>query len=983
MKTSVIILILAILLLVGVFLGLDPLDLRSDVTREGGGIEVQDDLIPDDGARLTGTSVALRANQDPRWIEGDPVGVLALDRGTASVRGTVLGESQPLGGAAVRVALEPRGERYVVRTKRDGTYEIRGLAAGSFDLHVTAKDYVGVTKTTPVVPEASEHVVEVIDLDARTPSQNAIAVRVTDDTGRPIPGANVLATSMLWGVHMAVGPEIAGVRDVREGRTQTDERGQAALRGLPAETYDVVVMAKGFETMAQAAVAVSHDRTTNLVFRMKPGVAITGVVLDPDGRPLEAAYVSGLHMPSFANAATVRTAADGSFELDGLRRGSYMVFAFHEQHGEVMANPVPSPSGGNRLTLTGSGVLEVIAKRPNGEPVEVFGVRPYRTEPFGYTYSVVYPSAAEGGRCRIDVGPGTYQLSVQTPDGDHVAGPATTVVVGETATVEVVLPISRSVSGVVVDEDGRHVVGAEVYVRHGGFPSGPVREHYARTDDEGAFDVRGLGEEDTKLRIRHPEYAETSIDATPSPPGQGADLTVRLTRGASVSGTVASADGSPVVDEQVNMFPGFNFFEARSTRTDASGRYRFEGVAAGTYTVSTGPLEANSRGVSRSNVVVGSSGDVSVDFDIGGSDATGVLQGRVVMAGRPVADATVTLVDERGFDHLVSVHTDEQGRFRGEGLVPGSVTVQVQTPAGFTITRRTRLSEEGTAEDVLVEFGAASLRGRLLNESGAPVSGAWVQIELVEDESEMPWSRVKAQTTTGQDGTFSAGGLEPGTYQVRISGTSHAGLLSDPIQIAEGAALDAGTYRVGAGRSIQGRVVDDEGRPVEDATISLVDAQGRPVFLFSMTSTGSDGRYQVGGLEPGTYTIGFEALGYAPSEQQVTVLDEGATADGRLSRGGGLDIQVENAAGEGLGGVRLTLLDARGVPVTRTLSLVNLSAGGLGITDGAGRASMPDLAPGRYTLRAAREGYSAPDASPSVVIVSGGTATVSLTMRQM
>ncbi|MFV1959887.1 MAG: collagen binding domain-containing protein, partial [Planctomycetota bacterium] len=513
-----------------------------------------------------------------------------------------------------------------------------------------------------------------------------------------------------------------------------------------------------------------------------------------------------------------------------------------------------------------------------------------------------------------------------------------------------------------------------------------VRELCVRTDADGAFLLPGLPAEKVKLHVRHADYAPAIVEVEAAEGGEGPEITVRLSRGATPRGRVLRGEAMPVGGEEVNVFRGMNFFEACSTVTDEEGRYRFDGLAPGAYTVTTGPLENQSRGVSKSGVVVPESGEVTVDLDLGGGpgEAVGVVEGLVRLGGKPVEGATVTAVDRRGFENQVAVTTDAAGRFRAEGLQPGPVTLHVATGEGSATTTRTTIpdgEDEEPRRTVEIAFGTSSLNGRLLKQDGTPVSGAWIQIERVDEDPAFAWARVKAQTTSGQDGSFRAAGLAPGTYQVRVSGGGYAGFLSEPFEIREGAAVDLGTWRLAAGLTLQGRVVDDEGTPIEDATISLRDAAGRPVFLFSLVTTGSDGRYQVTGLEAGRYVVGFEAKGYAPASRTIELGPDGGAADGTLSRGGAVDVGVEDLAGRPLAGARIVLRDGAGSPVRRTLSLVNLFEGGLDRTDEQGRLHVPDLAPGTYTVFASRDGFEATGEPPHVQVRPGTATKVRLTLR--
>jgi hypothetical protein len=87
---------------------------------------------------------------------------------------------------------------------------------------------------------------------------------VTDNTGAPVPGVAVTATS----------PNLQGVQS-----TTTDTKGEFRFLSVPPGTYAVKVDLSGFKTVNQTGVVVGLDRTVTLGFKMEvAGVAETVTV---------------------------------------------------------------------------------------------------------------------------------------------------------------------------------------------------------------------------------------------------------------------------------------------------------------------------------------------------------------------------------------------------------------------------------------------------------------------------------------------------------------------------------------------------------------------------------------------------------------------------------------------------------------------------------------------------------------------------------
>ena len=73
-------------------------------------------------------------------------------------------------------------------------------------------------------------------------------------------------------------------------------------------------------------------------------------------------------------------------------------------------------------------------------------------------------------------------------------------------------------------------------------------------------------------------------------------------------------------------------------------------------------------------------------------------------------------------------------------------------------------------------------------------------------------------------------------------------------------------------RTLSGRVTDPGGGPVAQATVRLVE-------LKRAATTDDDGKYSITQIPPGTYTVSFRVIGYAPLVRRVTVGNADLTVD--------------------------------------------------------------------------------------------------------
>jgi uncharacterized surface anchored protein len=280
-------------------------------------------------------------------------------------------------------------------------------------------------------------------------------------------------------------------------------------------------------------------------------------------------------------------------------------------------------------------------------------------------------------------------------------------------------------------------------------------------------------------------------------------------------------------------------------------------------------------------------------------------------------------------------------------------------------------------------FGSAGVRALLLGPDGkTPVTGAWVFVEALEkkDGADM-WESVKAQLNSDEHGVVSATGLEPGTYRLRVAGSGYAARLSDPFALGAGESKDIGSVRLASGGGITGRVTDEAGAPVEGVGVSVKNAAGENVFLFNFASTGSNGRYEMQGLEYGEYTLRFEGKGFAPISKSATVAASGSVVDAVVRRGGAIAVRVQDERGEPVVGAKVELFDAAGKRLERTYSIVNLFDADVTRIGASGTTTIPDLAPAGYRVSARKDGMTL-IGDPMVVRVEiGATANVTVVLK--
>lgn len=179
-------------------------------------------------------------------------------------------------------------------------------------------------------------------------------------------------------------------------------------------------------------------------------------------------------------------------------------------------------------------------------------------------------------------------------------------------------------------------------------------------------------------------YATITIaatGATNSPVNIPVTLTVKPLRTYSVSGTVRTSRGTPIPSVTITLSGN----ATGSTITDSLGRYRFTGLANGSYTVTPGMTDYTFTPASRTVTISGVNA-TGQNFTGTSAVATYSISGKVLTSsGTPITGVPITLSGNA----TGSTTTDSLGRYKFTGLVNGSYTV---TPSmtGYTFTPASR-----------------------------------------------------------------------------------------------------------------------------------------------------------------------------------------------------------------------------------------------------------------------------------------------------
>ncbi len=229
--------------------------------------------------------------------------------------------------------------------------------------------------------------------------------------------------------------------------------------------------------------------------------------------------------------------------------------------------------------------------------------------------------------------------------------------------------------------------------------------------------------------------------------------------------------------------------------------------------------------------------------------------------GTPVEGAALTLIDVQG---------QQVGRGSGGGdgryalSVPGAGNYVLIAAAGGHQPQAVSVTVgDRPVELDVVLGGAGRLAGSVLTADGEPVPDAAVTLTDVRGE-------VVASTRTGREGGYVLTELVAGEYTLAAGAPAfRPAALPVSVQAARETRQD---IELAGGAVLRGIVRAPDGRPVEDARVTLLDAAGNAVRTLT---TGPDGAFRFVDLSSGEYTV--IAAGYPPVATVLQVAGGGRT----------------------------------------------------------------------------------------------------------
>ncbi|MGH7150243.1 MAG: carboxypeptidase regulatory-like domain-containing protein, partial [Planctomycetota bacterium] len=447
--------------------------------------------------------------------------------------------------------------------------------------------------------------------------------------------------------------------------------------------------------------------------------------------------------------------------------------------------------------------------------------------------------------------------------------------------------------------------------------------------------------------------------------GETTKLDFRLPPECFIAGRVVDEAGAGVGGARLNAFQEGNrspnalgFTGYGSARSAADGAFRIGSLLPGRHRFL----------VERQGMLTPELESVDVPEMGGVSDLRIVLEkgrsvaGRVLDAQRnPVPGAFVSAREDpspagakrRGgsISHQ-SGKAAADGSFRFTGLAEGPLLLEAQAEGrGKAEVRDVEAGSEGVE---IVLLGAAGVAGVVREaDTGKPVPRFTIGGQrLIESQTFI--QGLPEKSFRADDGSFERLDLQPGDYDLAFEAEGFVAEVLRKVEVKAGEVRRGLEVRLRRGATVRGRVVArDTGAPVVDAEVGRVE-EGRNSFRFSSrfrrveVRTGSEGAFELTGLEPGSVRLRVSHESFAETIPEPIEAKGGETVEGilvSLSRGGALDGYAIAEGGAPLTGGRVHATpadDFRERWTGRKESPI----------DGAGYFKIDGLSPGRYRVEA-------------------------------
>ncbi len=800
--------------------------------------------------------------------------------------------SAPIAGASISLSpkIEPGtrqsisfgSSRQTAKSEPDGSFALKGVGEGTFDIQVESEDAYGDFK--PVTIAAGQTSLGQLTMQRGL----AISGSVTEADGTPLAEARVFVSGM---------PAKKGSNRYISKNAETSADGSFRVGGLPEGSYEVRVTESGSydDRMTLSNIKAGTD---GLIVSLSKKNTLTVKVTGADGKPVVGAEIRAQRLNSRMGGFSsgrgddLKTDEAGSCPLE-LRSGALY---------EIVAEKAPLLAARQKIDLTGdkTAPAEVALKMEEGMALAGLVVGPDGKGKAGVYVKVNELDAVKTdsqGRFKTEgVAPGGASIKVTTDaDGETTLATERVPITREkpAGEVRITLPLLGSVSGIVKSKTGEPVADAMLFLQNtkrmmqeGAGYQGKTKADGRYLFDQvipGSYMLMCMNTEEEAVR---PQMGEVEVKA-----GETAVMDFPVaSKSARIAGTIriegkplegASVHLLPMKDNAENMEMAMALFN-ETAETKAAGQFEIPFGGPGQYLLYVQKMERVEgepplEKLQYSSKIEIKAGQTNLAIEIAGSTIRGLVEDP---AGKPCAEASIMLYPVGTGAEMQALlgrrlKTDEKGLFEAKYLAPETYRVMVSDAEETLVGQQDIKPDNGKTETRIRLQTGLKISGKVTVEGDQ--GNEMLLVMVVSDEGQpLRMDRVDA------DGTYTVTpNLMPGTYKVFCV---HPTLSADMalLDLQKDATQD---FVLKPGGSIQVELSGAD-KALAGKTIQVENAQGKPVFRLRTAAgmmgsmmgsaflppTDDKGKTLVQGLQAGDYVVRVDGT-TASAKVKVTPLE--------------------------------------------------------------------------------------------------------------